>query len=116
MTLAILKTASGFWNPLAFVAFFIGVCIIIFIFRAFGKKDFKPSKYKADVFFSGNIASEASRVKASDLFWGFFEAMKPYYNLITKIHTGIINDYALWYVIVASLLLTVLTLGVLQWT
>ena len=37
--------------------------------------------------------------------------MKPYYNLIMKIHTGIINDYVLWFVIVASLLLIALTLG-----
>jgi len=115
MILAILETGKGFWEPITFLAFALLVCLAMLIIRMFGRKGFTYSKSKARAFFSGNLTDENTRVKASDYFWGFFEAMKPYYNLIMKIHTGIINDYVLWFIIVASLLLIALTLGVFQW-
>jgi hypothetical protein len=115
MILAILETGEGFFAPIIFIAFAILVGIAVLVLRSFGKKGFVYSKEKASCFFSGNIADEESRVKASDYFWGFFEAMKPYYRLIIKMHTGIINDYVFWFVVVASLLLLVLSAEVLIW-
>jgi hypothetical protein len=115
MILAILETGEGFFAPIIFIAFAILVGIAVLVLRSFGKKGFVYSKEKASYFFSGNIADEESRVKASDYFWGFFEAMKPYYRLIIKMHTGIINDYVFWFVVVASLLLLVLSAEVLIW-
>lgn len=114
MILTILETGKGVWEPITFITFAILVCLAVLIIRAFGRKSFKYSKEKAQAFFSGNITDESNAVKASDYFWGFFEAMRPYYNAIIRIHTGVINDYALWFVIVASLLLIALTLGVFQ--
>lgn len=114
MILAILETGKGFWEPITFIAFALLVCVAILIIRSFGKKDFAYSKDKTRAFFSGNLVDESNRVKASDYFWGFFEAMKHYYNLTIRIHSGIINDYVLWFIIIASFLLIALTLGVFQ--
>ena len=115
MILAMLETGQGFFAPIIFIAFAILAVIAVLVLRSFGRKGFIYSKEKASCFFSGNVVDEESRVKASDYFWGFFEAMKPYYRLIIKMHTGIINDYAFWFVVVASLLLLVLFAGVFLW-
>ena len=35
-------------------------------------------------------------VRAHNLYWGFFEAMKRYYDPVVRAHTGIVNDYLIW--------------------
>lgn len=114
MSFTALDTGPSNWAPLAMIAGMLIILFIVFIIRAFGKKDFKYSKDKAMPFYSGNIVTEKSRVKASDYFWGFFEAFKNYYSWMKSIHSGIVNDYIFWFVTVASIILIALALGVVQ--
>ena len=30
------------------------------------------------------------------MYWGFFEAMKRYYDTTLRAHSGIVNDYLIW--------------------
>lgn len=30
------------------------------------------------------------------MYWGFFDAMKRYYEPTVHAHTGIVNDYLIW--------------------
>ena len=110
-----LETGPSAWAPLAMLAGIAVTFIIALAIRALGKKGFRHSKDRAMPFYSGNIVTERERVKASDYFWGFFEALKEYYSWVDGVHTGKVNDYVSWFVAVASLLLLALALGGFLW-
>lgn len=50
------------------------------------------------------------RIKSSNVYWGFTEAMKWVYDLLRKMHNGNASDYVLWFVIVMSILSVILFL------
>ena len=108
-------TGPSGWAPLAMLAGFAVMLAVVLILRAFGRRGFKYGKERALPFYSGNIATERERVNASNFFWGFFEAFRDYYSYMKGIHTGQVNDYAAWFVAVASVLLAALALGVVLW-
>lgn len=115
MITSALQTGPSAWQPLAMASGAIAIMIVVFALRLFGRKGFKYGKEKAMPFYSGNVVTEGARVKASDFFWGFFEAFKGYYSEMKSLHSGIVNDYILWFVVVASLVLVSLALGVIIW-
>jgi len=115
MIFAMLETGEGFFAPVIFIVFALLIGITVLLFRSFGRKDFVYNKEKAAPFFSGNSSDENDRLKASDYFWGFFEAMNPYYRAIIRMHTGIINDYVFWFVATATIVLLLLFAGVVLW-
>jgi len=111
----ILDTGPSAWAPLAMLAFLALALATAIIIRAFGRKGFKHGKDRAMPFYSGNIVTEKERVKASDFFWGFFEALKEYYSWAEGLHSGKVNDYVFWFIATATVLLAALALGVLLW-
>ncbi|PJB21233.1 MAG: hydrogenase, partial [Euryarchaeota archaeon CG_4_9_14_3_um_filter_38_12] len=64
-------------------------------------------------FLSGNPEPEKENVhiRAGNLFWGFTEALKDYYTPAVKEHTGIVNDYVYWFVIVLAVLFIIIGVG-----
>ena len=42
-------------------------------------------------------------MKADNIYWGFFESLKDLYGAMMKPHTGIVNDYLLWFVAVSAI-------------
>ncbi len=110
-----LNTGPSAWAPLAMAAGIFLMLVVVLALRFFGRKGFRYSKEKAMPFYSGNTVTQEERVRASDFFWGFFEAFKGYYARMRELHSGIVNDYVLWFVIVASLILVSLALGVVLW-
>ena len=52
---------------------------------------------KYDLFFGGE-KSTFSQVGGSDLFWGFRKDWKGYFKVIEGLHSGVVNDYAMWVV------------------
>ncbi|MCX6802844.1 MAG: hydrogenase [Candidatus Diapherotrites archaeon] len=106
--------ATG-WSPLMFIGALAIVLMLVIALRSFGKKGFKEGKFRADAFLSGNEPMEKHDVKASNFFWGFFEAFKGYYEKMLAIHTGFVNDYIFWFLFCVSLLLIALCMGVSLW-
>ena len=47
------------------------------------------------MFFSGE-AADRSAVVGSDLFWGFRHNFRGYFRRLESIHSGVVNDYAVW--------------------
>jgi len=109
-----LDTGISAWYPLAMVAGLIAMAIVVFVIRMFGRKDFKHSKNKAMPYYSGHAVSDGNRVKASDFYWGFFEAFSGFYEKMRRMHSGNPNDYVFWFVFTASIVLIVLVWGVVQ--
>ena len=102
-----LLTGSGYWDAVSWIIAFIVICVVVYIIRALGKSGYR--KEAEEPFFSGvELPEEKTHVKASNIYWGFIDSMKGYYNVMEKMHDGIINNYISWFVFIAVLLFIVL--------
>ena len=99
------ETGNGFWNPLVWVTVFVIALLVVYIIRSFGNRNYKEGTIQTKPFLSGNPEGEKefSHVKGSNLYWGFMESMKWAYNILTKMHTGNVSDYVLWFIVVMGL-------------
>ncbi|MCX8189987.1 MAG: hypothetical protein N3F05_02035 [Candidatus Diapherotrites archaeon] len=113
--MSFVETHHGLWVPLAFLLFTCLAMLLSYVFSFLGRKDFAYSKEKAKPFISGHDPSAYEIIKASDYFWGFFKSTENYYSLTKGIHTGLVNDYIFWFIVVASILLIVFSIGVFIW-
>jgi multicomponent Na+:H+ antiporter subunit D len=57
---------------------------------------------KYELFFGGE-ESVYSQVGGDDMFWGFKHNWRHYFSFMHELHSGIVNDYALWAVIALAL-------------
>ena len=57
---------------------------------------------KYELFFGGE-ESVYSQVGGDDMFWGFKHNWRHYFSFMHNLHSGIVNDYALWAVIALAL-------------
>ncbi len=107
----------SFWNPVLWLLLFV-IVLAAFCLAIIGSKgdraqisaapeDAVDGKYAT--FFSGE-KSLPSHVSGSDLFWGFKKNWKGYFKVMDDIHSGRVNDYAL-YVVAAAALVTVFMFG-----
>ncbi|MCX6798506.1 MAG: hydrogenase [Candidatus Diapherotrites archaeon] len=109
-----LQTGNGAWDPLLWATAFAIIVIIVLIIRAFGVKTRSGSGAQGEQFFSGNEPPKG-QIKSSNIYWGFFESTKGYYGWAKRLHSGIVNDYVYWLVLVAVVLLVAVTLGGFAW-
>jgi len=111
MMLFMVKTVGGFWDPLVLLVAAIVVALIAYIIRSLGRRDYKTGE-QAKPFFSGVAEpdKEAMHVRASNLYWGFTEALKGYYTSMKRMHSGMLNDYIGWFVGIAALMFVVIFL------
>ncbi len=88
----------SFWAPLMVVIAFLIVAAITYAYRSRGRSSYKRDTEQTKVFLSGEDEPEAGmrHVRAHNMYWGFFEAMKRYYDPVVRAHTGIVNDYLIW--------------------
>lgn len=93
-----LYSGSGAWNPLIWLITFILILLLAFLIRSYGRSDYKKGTDQTQPFISGNHEPDENliHVRASNLYWGYLEALKSYYKRVTKIHTGNVVDYILW--------------------
>ena len=57
---------------------------------------------KYDLFFGGE-ESAYSQVGGGDLFWGFKHNWRHYFSFMHELHSGVVNDYALWAAVALAL-------------
>jgi hypothetical protein len=113
----ILDSGYAFWNPLIWIIVFIVVMLIVYFFRRRGQKGYKKDTEQAQIFLCGEEVPEAEErhIRVGNIYWGFFETLKEYYNVILKPHTGIINDYILWFVVATAIsAITLLIAGLVK--
>jgi len=105
--LGLLETGSGFWSALIWVVIVLVLSALIIYLRNKGEASYKKSTEQDKPFISGNpeLSKENSHISASHIYWGFTEALKDYYNPLVKFHTGNINDYSGWIVVVTAIVL-----------
>lgn len=93
----------GCWSPVAWLCLMLIVLLAITIVAVAGRYDSVSQQLegvdtKYDTFFGGE-KSVYSQVGGEDMFWGFKHNWKRYFNFMHELHSGIVNDYALWAVI-----------------
>ena len=107
-----LHTGYGAWNPAFYVIALVITLIIGWIIWSRGRSDYNTSIMSTSPFLSGNKepAKEAVHIRASNLYWGYTDALSGYYNIIKPLHTGNAADYLLSYLAVTALLIIVVVI------
>ncbi len=110
--IAVDPVAISLWNPILWLVLFaivlIAVCIVILTGentrgRVLAKTEDDSDDGKYATFFGGEKSTH-SHVAGSDLFWGFKHDFKGYFKFIQGMHSGVVNDYALWAVVAAAVI------------
>ncbi len=84
--------------------------VIVYIIRSKGSNKHKNSGEQAMSFFSGNRHPDEG-IESENLYWGFFKSLEGYYEFMKKMHSGIVNDYVFWLVLLAVVMLAAMALG-----
>ncbi|MBQ2960501.1 MAG: hypothetical protein IJE09_04690 [Oscillospiraceae bacterium] len=99
----------GVWTPVSWLLVLCIALLAITIVALAGKYDrvsaheggeTVDTKYQL---FYGGEENVFSQVGGDDLFWGFKHNWKGYFNFMHDMHSGIVNDYALWAVVALAL-------------
>ena len=108
--IAVEPARFSFWNPMVWLVLFViifaaAAAVILRSENERGKVLDGPETYdpKYATFFSGE-QQEFSQVGGSDLFWGFRTDTKGYYRVLQGLHSGNVNDYAMYTVIAAAII------------
>lgn len=112
---AIAQTVSfdsvGVWAPISWLLILCIALLAITIVALAGKYD-RVSVHEGgeDVdtkyqLFYGGEENCFSQVGGEDLFWGFKHNWKGYFNFMHELHSGIVNDYALWAVVALAIVI-----------
>lgn len=98
----------GCWSPVSWLLILAIALLAVTLVAVCGKYDrvsenkgeLVNSKY--DLFFGGE-ESVYSQVGGGDLFWGFKHNWRHYFSFMHDLHSGIVNDYALWAIVALAL-------------
>ena len=99
---------AGVWAPVNWLVLLIIALLAITIVALSGKYDrvremnAEKPEGKYDLFFGGE-ESVYSQVGGEDLFWGFKHNWRHYFGFMHDLHSGVVNDYALWAVVALAL-------------
>lgn len=107
-----LHTGYGAWNPVFYIMALAITLIIGWLIWSLGRSDYNTSKESTAPFLSGNDEpeKEAVHIRASNLYWGYTDALSGYYNMVKPLHTGNAADYLLSYLAVTALLIIVVVI------
>ena len=100
----------GVWEPISWLLILCIALLAVTIVAVASKYDnvsqrsgdAVDSKYEL---FYGGEAQEFSQVGGGDLFWGFKHNWRGYFDVMHRLHSGVLNDYALWAVVDLALVL-----------
>jgi len=108
--MATLGFGLDFWDPIVCITAFLVLIAVIYFLRSRGQKKYKKGTAQTQIFLSGEEppGAEQRHIKAHNIYWGFFQALKGYYDPTIKAHTGIINDYVIWFIAIAAATVVIL--------
>lgn len=108
--IAVTPASFDYSNPIVWLVLFVIIFVAVFIvaLTSTGRKapayDTAVSDGRNATFFGGERYSH-SHVEGSDLFWGFKRNWGGYFKFMENMHSGVVNDYALWVVVTAALVM-----------
>ncbi len=100
--------SAGVWSPVSWLCLLMIALLAVTIVAIAGKYDrvsvktSESSGGKYDLFYGGE-ETVFSQVGGDDLFWGFKHNWRHYFSFMHELHSGVVNDYALWAVVALAL-------------
>lgn len=105
---AVSFTQVGLWEPVSWLLILCIALLAVTIVAVASKYDnvserkSKAVETKYELFYGGE-AECFSQVGGEDLFWGFKHNWRGYFSFMHKLHSGVVNDYALWAIVALAL-------------
>ncbi|MBQ9685514.1 MAG: hypothetical protein IJV41_03055 [Oscillospiraceae bacterium] len=98
----------GVWEPISWLLILCIALLAVTIVAVAGKYDRVSVRSSETVdtkyqLFYGGEDNFHSQVGGGDLFWGFKHNWRHYFSFMHDLHSGIVNDYALWAVVALAL-------------
>ena len=96
----------GVWTPVSWLCLLMIALLAITVVATSSKYDrvslgdVSDTKYQL---FYGGEANFHSQVGSEDLFWGLKHNWRHYFSFMHELHSGVVNDYALWAVVALAL-------------
>jgi len=108
----VFSSGFGVWDPWIWLLAFIIALIIAYLIWKRGNSSYKKGTEQGRPYLSGNAepAKGDVHVRAGNLYWGFIDGIRGYYDRITPLHSGDLNDYILWYFAVMVIVLITVVL------
>ena len=110
-------TVPGVWSPISWLLLLMIALFGVTIIAVLGKydqvsecRDAELADTKYALFFGGERA-EYSQVGGEDLFWGLKHNWRHYFSFMHELHSGVVNDYALWAVVALALAIVYLQIA-----
>ncbi len=99
---------AGVWEPINWLLILCIALLAVTIVAVAGKYDRVSETTSENVetkyqLFYGGEENVYSQVGGGDLFWGFKHNWRHYFDFMHKLHSGVVNDYALWAVVALAL-------------
>lgn len=107
-----LLTGQGSWNAVVFLAAFTISAVIAIVLYKLGQRGTVPKGEGKKPYLWGNpteVNGKPLHIPGSNVYWGFIEALKPYYKPMEKIHSGLINEYVFWMVATLGIVIAVIS-------
>ncbi len=98
----------GVWSPVSWLCLLMIALLAVTVVAIAGKYDRVSVKSpesrggKYELFYGGE-ETVFSQVGGDDLFWGFKHNWRHYFGFMHELHSGVVNDYALWAVVALAL-------------
>ena len=82
--LAPLLTGYGIWAPVVWLVAFIAAFIVVYLLWKTGESSYRKGTELERPYLSGNAEPEKGdvHIRASNLYWGFLQALKGYYDVL----------------------------------
>jgi len=113
----VVNTPLGTWDPLYIV--FTAILIVLFglFYFMFGGYSPKSDGEGAKPFLSGEDVEEYAkyaRMEGEHALWGLRSGFGKFFDLIKEWHSGVLTDYALWYMMTAAIMAVIIVLSFLR--
>ena len=98
----------GVWTPVNWLLLLCIALLALTVAALVGRYDQVSASQGENVetkyqLFYGGEQNVYSQVGGGDLFWGFKHNWRHYFDFMHNLHSGIVNDYALWAVVALAL-------------
>jgi hypothetical protein len=83
--------------------------IVAWLWWKTGNASNKKGTEQGVPFLSGHAQPDVTKlhIRGENLYWGFLEALKGYYQRLVPVHSGLMSDYLLWFLVVMLAFLAV---------
>ena len=107
----------GVWEPINWLLILCCALLALTVVAVAGKYD-RVSESESEneavetkyQLFYGGEKNVYSQVGGGDLFWGFKHNWRHYFGFMHELHSGVVNDYALWAVVALALAISFMTI------